>query len=325
MNIQAIAKWFEAGCDNTAETTHTSTTLTTAGGNKPQEANSSIAYNQNNHTMSNSSSLDQFHILQINDIGLLSKLSDIKSKTLKEKVHRRLSQIVNIETKKNFLIAVCNEFLCDGRKSLVLELLNYQFDEQTQLSVVAKQELLLQRTLCYFKMFKPKEAFTDLYQIVQQQKQASNIEHVHVHILEEIKKYLNSSKSKPRKEEIVTIDGHKSNVLTYDQILRLYEQKLSAMMKPGKGIMMTNTNNANETKTKQTFQFGTNTNRIKPMKSFGQNIDTSKADEMDTAQMDQSGEQRGDALATKVVSGLYLLAGCECSIKSQLSLIYFRA
>lgn len=205
LNIQAIAKWFELGC----QPSH----------GQPTEGVASSS--------SNEPATKGFHILECNDICLLSKLADVKNKTLLERAHKQLTNIKEPVAKKNFLLAICSEFLRDGRKTISLKLVSDEIDNETELFHLFRPDLQFHRTLCHFKLDRPIEALCDLYEALEST-EITSLDRIHVQILEEIKKFLTNNKIKER-QHVKTKQG--TVVVTVENILQQYEAEICAYIK----------------------------------------------------------------------------------------------
>lgn len=198
LNIQSIAKWFEEGCASLEST------------GEP--------------TVSKKESRDSsgFYILECNDICLLSKLADVKSHTLLERAHRQLQEIKETAQRKTFLLTICSEFLRDGRRAVSLRMLTEEIEGQTELFREHPSDLLFHRALCLLKNEQLAEALTDLY-LALESSQITSLDKIHVSILEEMKKNLNSQKGKLKEGFIVTKE---KGEITFEQILKHYEQEI---------------------------------------------------------------------------------------------------
>lgn len=189
LNMQSIAKWFESGCS----------CLDSEAVNKNEKG---------------------FYILECNDICLLSKLTDVKNATLMERSHKQLQQIKEPQSRKDFLLTICNEFLRDGRRAISLAMITEEIDTQSELYQLFRSDLLFHRALCFLKHDQPTEALHDLYGAFENDR-IQSLEKIHVQILEEIKNLLQNHKFK--EGSIVT--KNKSEI-TFEQVLKLYENEI---------------------------------------------------------------------------------------------------
>ena len=194
LNIQSIAKWLAKGCGNIE--------------NGNDECNN-ISNNEKG-----------FYILECNDICLLSKLTDVKNDTLLERAHRKMKQIKDPHSRKDFLFKICNEFLRDGRRTVALAMITEELDSQSELYRMFRSELFFHRALCYLKHDQLTDALFDLY-LAFQNCRIQSLDNIHVQILEEIKNFLKSHKFK--EGFIVTKD---KGQITFEQVMEQYESKI---------------------------------------------------------------------------------------------------
>ncbi|KAI2806319.1 hypothetical protein BLOT_008274, partial [Blomia tropicalis] len=226
LNIQTIAKWFEKGCctTSTANTSGATNMMMTNGDTSNGTYVNDMESSQSNTNEGN----DQFYILQCNDICLLSKLTGVKNQTLFDRARKQMDQIMEPVAKKNFLLTICSELLRDGRRSVLLKMIDYEVEHNTELFKLFPTDLLFHRALCLLKHGQPTKALADLYMAFEHGHPINGLDRIHVQILEEIKKYLSNRKTV--KDGFITNANNEQ--ITFEQILIHYENEIVYFQSP---------------------------------------------------------------------------------------------